>query len=436
MRHRQCTLAQQSKYESELMFALCDVTAAYASAEKIYDPTIRDKPVLVLSNNDSNVVALCPIAKQLGFKKFVPYFQIADAAKNAGVIVKSSNYELYQDTANRLFSTLERFCDNVHEYSIDEAFLSFESSLKNRDWYLLGHEIRKTVWREVKIPIGVGFGPTPTLAKAANHASKKLPGCTGSAIINTYAERKRILTQMSVNDVWGIGSRIAKRLKALNINDAFSLAQQDPKKMRKLFSILVENTVRELNGEKRLTWDDVRPNKKEIYSSRSFSERITTPVELKKALAFHAEIAANKLRKQHSVAGSITLFAANSPHDNTHYVKRTSYATFIIPTCDTRDFLNVISDAIPRLFLPGVKYYKAGLGLLDIRDNNFQQADLFAAQSNDSKLMEALDSVNQRFGRDTLSFAAKGFHRTFDMKRNFLSKRYTTRWTDIPKIKC
>ena len=418
------------------MFALCDVTSAYASAEKIYDPTLRDKPIIVLSNNDGAVVALCPIAKSLGFKKFVPYFQIASAARAAGVVVKSSNYELYQDVANRLFSTLERFCDDVHEYSIDEAFLAFDCALNDRNWYALGHEIKKTVWREVKIPVGVGFGQTPTLAKAANHAAKKLPGFKGSATINTYADRKHILSQMPAEEVWGIGSRLAKRLAAMNVNTAFELAQQDPKKMRKLFSILVESTVRELNGELRLTWDDVRPNKKEIYSTRSFSERIAQPDALKQALAFHAEIAGSKLRKQHSLAGAITLFAANSPHDNVPYVKRTAFKSFVTPTADTREFTKAISETIPRLFLPGVNYYKAGIGLLDICDASYHQGDLFAPTTDDPALMKTLDNINQRFGRDTMSFAAKGITRPFDMKREFLSKRFTTKWTDIPKIKC
>lgn len=436
MRYRKRQDAHQPNGELKLMYALCDVTSAYASAEKIYDPTLRDKPLIVLSNNDSCCVALCPIAKSLGFKKFVPYFQFAKEAKAAGVVIKSSNYELYQDVANRLFSTLERFSDHVYEYSIDEAFLAFDSTLKDRDWYALGHEIKKTVWREVKIPIGVGFGPTPTLAKAANHAAKKLPGFTGSATINTYADRKNILSQMDVSDTWGVGSRIAKRLHALGIKDAFSLSQQPPKKIRKLFSILLENTVRELNGEVRLSWDDVRPNKKEIYSTRSFSQRVVNQSDLKKALASHAEIATGKLRKQKSVARSMTLFAANSPHDNSHYVKRSVFVSFVMPTSDTREFLNAITEAMPKLFLPGIQYYKAGLGLLDIQDEHYLQGDLFTTQKCDHTLMAAIDNINNRYGRNTMNFASKGIDRPFDMKRKFLSKSFTTRWSDIPKIKC
>ena len=186
------------------MFALVDVTSMYASVEKIYNPNLRNKPVMVLSNNDGCVVAACPIAKRLGFKKFVPYFQVKEEAKKAGVVVCSSNYELYADVSSKMFSVMSQFCDELHEYSIDEAFMRFSPRLHDSEWLALGYEIRKTIWREVKLPVGVGFGPTPTLAKAANHAAKKLDGFRGSAVINTQQEKQALLPRMAVADVWGI----------------------------------------------------------------------------------------------------------------------------------------------------------------------------------------------------------------------------------------
>ncbi len=418
------------------MFALVDVTSMYASVEKIYNPNLRNKPVMVLSNNDGCVVAACPIAKRLGFKKFVPYFQVKEEAKKAGVVVCSSNYELYADASSKLFSVMAQFCDELHEYSIDEAFMRFSPRLNDSEWLALGYEIRKTIWREVKLPVGVGFGPTPTLAKAANHAAKKLDGFRGSAVINTPQEKQALLSRMAVADVWGIGGRLEKRLMAMGINNAYTLSQQSPAKMRKYFSIVLENTVRELQGELRMTWNEIRPAKKEIYSTRSFGNRVTTQDELRAALATHAEIATKKLRAQHSLAHSATFFAANSPHDEGRYVKQSALSNFAVPTNDTRHIIHAASEALNKLFIPGVRYYKVGVGLLDICDETNRQDDLFTPSTDNSALMAVLDSTNARYGRNTIHFGARGFQQKFAMKRDFLTKRATTRWEEIPRIKC
>ena len=381
-------------------------------------------------------MALCPIAKRLGFKKFVPYFQIEKAAKEAGIVALSSNYELYADVSSRMFSILEEYCDELHEYSIDEAFMAFDMPLHEKDWLQLGYDIRKAIWREVKLPVGVGFGPTATLAKAANHASKKLPGATGSSVINTIDERKKILSQMALADVWGVGSRLSKRLTDMGIKNAYALSQQPPKKMRKYFSILLENTVRELNGERRLQWDDVRPAKKEIYSTRSFGQRITDIEQLKFSLVTHCEVVARKLRDQGSLAGSAVFFAASSPHDDAPYYKRSVYHQFTVPTADTREVIKGAAAAIAQLYMPGVRFYKAGVGLVDLRDKNFVQGDLFNVSNDNPELMAALDSINARYGRHTMHFAGRGIEQKFAMKRRFLTPRSTTRWSEIPVIHC
>lgn len=418
------------------MYCLVDATSMYASCEKIYDNTVRSKPLIVLSNNDGCVVAACPIAKRLGFKKFVPYFQISEQVKAAGVVVRSSNYELYADISERMMETIAPFADDIYPYSIDELFFKVDRPLKVMDWYELGLEIRKTVWREVRLPVGAGFGPTPTLSKAANHAAKKLPGATGSAVLNHKSANKEVLTQMALSDVWGVGSRLEKRLNGMGIWNGWELAQQDPAKMRRYFSILLENTVRELNGEVRMSWDDVRPAKKEIYSTRSFGQRITERDQLRYSLVAHAEAASQKLRKQGSVAGSMVIFASNSPHDNAPYFKRSAYHSFATPTGDTRQIIAAVSEAIKELYKPGVRYYKAGVGLIDLRDAKFQQGDLFTQNNDNPELMSMLDGINKRFGRDSLTFASRGKVHKFEMRREFLSKCPTTRWSEIPQIMC
>lgn len=418
------------------MIALADATSYYAMAEKSLAPNLRNRPLIVLSNNDGCCVALCPIAKRLGFKKFVPFFQMRDAIKKHNVVVRSSNYELYADISSKMFSLLGEYCDELYEYSIDEAFLRFSNSLDDEQWLQLGFDIRKALWRQLRLPVGVGFGVNCTLAKAANHAAKKLPGFSGSAVVTTEQHKQFVLSQMSTSDIWGVGSRLEKKLFSMGINDGWQLSQENPSKIRKYFSITLENTVRELQGEQRLAWDEVRQAKKEIYSTRSFGERVSRIDEIKSALVSHAEIAAKKLRDQNSLAGGLIAFAANSPHDNAPFVKKSAFKAFEVPTSDTRNIIRAISASVGALFVPGVAYYKVGVGLVDLQDQTHYQHDLFSQPTDNPKLMNVIDGMNTHFGRDTVHFAAKGFQQRFSMKRNYLSNRFTTRISEIPKIKC
>ncbi|WP_415900565.1 Y-family DNA polymerase [Neptuniibacter sp. QD48_11] len=251
------------------MYALIDTSGMYASCEKIFDPTIRKRPVVVLSNNDGCIVATCPIAKKMGIPKFGPYFKIKDQLDRAGVVARSSNYELYADISSRMMELCASFAPEQHIYSIDECFLRFDHYIPPEGWYELSMKIRRKVWKEVRLPVGVGFGPTPTLAKAANHASKKLPGFSGVAVIDNDQIRKQILQQMEIRDVWGVGRRIGERLNLLGVKTAWQLAQTKPALMKKHFSILIANTAEELNGLTRISWDDVRSPKKQICYTRN-----------------------------------------------------------------------------------------------------------------------------------------------------------------------
>ena len=421
------------------MYALCDVNSMYASCEKVFDPSIRKKPVVVLTNNDGCICAACGIAKKMGIgKKFVPYFQVKNELEAAGAVIRSSNYELYADLSQRMMDTCARFAPEINVYSIDECFLYYgkDKSAPQEGWENLATTIRKTVWREVRLPICVGVGETPTLAKAANHAAKKIKSFSGVAVIDNDVKRRYILSQMAVTDVWGIGSRLGKRLNFLGVRTALDLANKNPTQIRKDFSILVENTVRELNGEVRNSWDDVRSSKKEIYSTRSFGERITDRAQLRSAFVSHAEVVAVKLRKQKSLASCMTLFASSSPHDQAGYFRKSYFHRFTVPTNDTRNIIRATEDALPQLFQAGIPYYRCGVGLVDLHREQLFQFDLFNASNDDPELMSCIDSINARFGRSTVQFAAKGFEHKFAMRRAFLSPQYTTRWCDIPKIIC
>ena len=418
------------------MYALVDAVAFYASAEKVFDPSIRSKPVVVLTNNDGCICAICPIARKLNIPKFQPYFKIKNYLEQHHVVVRSSNYELYADLSERMMTVINRFCDDHYVYSIDESFLRFTGFSKIiNDWADYGHIIRRAVWRETGLPVGAGFGTTPTLAKAANHAAKKLSGYNGVAVINDEKSRKEILMRMDVTDVWGIGSRLGKKLKLMQINTAWDLACQNPKAMRRMFSVVVERTVSELNGIACLSWDEVKQDKKEIYSTRSFGERVTDLTTLKSALVTHAAIVGRKLRRQKSLTKRIVIFAASSPHEEEHYKKSLLYE-FPIPTSDTSVIAKAVSAVIDEIYKPNTRFYRCGIGAIELESESFKQADMFSVSEDKPKMMECLDSINKRYGVGTLSLGSEKLTKSWSMKRAFLSPHYTTRWSDIPIIDC
>ncbi|CAG9001735.1 MAG: Protein UmuC [Candidatus Celerinatantimonas neptuna] len=417
------------------MFALVDAVSFYASAEKVFDPSIRNKPVVVLTNNDGCVCAVCPIARRLNIPRFGPYFKIKETLARQGVVVRSSNYELYADLSARMMAVIGRFCDQQHIYSIDESFLQFHGFEKLVDsWAAYGQLIRKTVWHETKLPVGVGFGPSATLAKAANYAAKKL-GYQGVAVIDNESIRRQILSQMDVSHVWGVGHRLCKRLEEMGIKTALDLANADAKKLRWEFSVILERTVQELNGISCLSWDEVRQRKKEIYSTRSFGQRITQADDLHAALTAHAVIVAQKLRKQGSQARRLVIFASNSPHDE-QFFKRWFIHEFAVASCDASVFAHAITKLMPQLFKPGIAYYKCGIGAIELEDAHTQQLDLFHAPDDKPDVLNCLDRINHRYGPGTLSIASDKTQCQWAMRRDFLSPRYTTRWSDIPIVKC
>jgi len=417
------------------MYALVDAVSYYASAEKVFDPSIRNKPVVVLTNNDGCICAVCPIARKLGVPKFTPYFQIKNFLAKNNVVIRSSNYELYADLSEKMMSVIARYCDNHYVYSIDESFLKFKNYSYIDNWHDYGHLIRKAVWKEVKLPVGVGFGLTPTLAKAANHASKKLSGYNGVAVIDNDQSRKEILSRMYLTDVWGIGSRLGKRLSILGIQNAWELANQDPKYMRQQFGVVVERTIKELNGITCLNWDDVKQNKKEIFSTRSFGQRITEYTELRKALSSHGDIVARKAREQSSLIKRVLIFAASSPHDDNYY-KRSVIYEFPIATENTQQISAAISYVLNEIFVSGVFYYRCGVGAIELENSQFKQQDLFFVNTENPVLMSCYDKINQRYGAGAVQIASQGTTQKWQMRREFLSPSYTSKWHDIPKIIC
>ncbi|EPU0490759.1 Y-family DNA polymerase [Vibrio cholerae] len=418
------------------MFALVDANSFYCSAEQVFRPDWRGKPIIVLSNNDGCVVAANRQAKEAGVEKFKPYFQVKALCEQKGVIALSSNYELYADLSSKMMQVIGRFAPEQHIYSIDESFLSFEQVYPAISCFRkLGMELRRTVWRECRLPVSVGFGSTLTLAKVANHAAKKLDSYQGVCVLDNEKERQIVLSQLRAVDVWGIGRKLGQRLQLMGIKTALQLANYPPALIRKEFNVEVERTVRELNGQKCKGWDVARADKKQIFSTRSAGQRITDIESLKQALCKHANIASYKARQQKSLCRVMLCFANSSPFDEYSVVRRAIHR-FAYPTSDVTQLTQIASLLAEQLFQEDIRFYKIGVGLLDLVDGQHEQADLFNPNPNNPALMNVYDTLNGRYGSDTLFLAAQGITQKWAMRRDMLTPQYTTRWQDIPKIRC
>ena len=420
------------------MIALADVNSCYTACESVFEPAIRNKPIITLSNNDGCIVALNRRAKEAGVPKFEPYFKIKPICDHHDIIVRSSNYELYGDLSAKLMQVIAGFggTKRHYVYSIDEIFLELMDGLKNRqDLMEYGTLLRRTVWKQTRLPISIGIGPTLTLAKAGSHAAKKLPGYNGVATLTTQQEWEPVLAQMQTSDIWGIGSRISKRLALMNIDNALQLSRMPPSEAKRNFSIEVERTVRELNGEKVKQWDNVRADKQQIFSTRSVGERITKREDLRQAICQHASTVARKARSQGSLAVHMLVFATSSPYDKHPASFRFSH-TFSTPTNDSRLITSAAANGLVRLFKPGVAYYRVGVGLLEMTPARNRQLSLLEKDKSSPALMKVMDEINAKYGNGTAILAAQGIQQKWQMRRDFLSPQYTTRWSDIPTIYC
>jgi DNA polymerase V len=417
------------------MQSLTDANGCFASMEKVYCPSIRFRPVVVLSSNDGYIIAVCSIAKRLGIPKFQPYFKIKSLLKRHNVVVRSSNYELYGDISDKMMSVIARFSDATYQYSIDEAFsrfTNFESLVS--DWYKYGHEIRRAVFRETRMPVGVGFGETLTLAKAANFASKKLPDSDGVAVIDDEYSRKNTLRQMKLDDVWGVGPKLNQKLGLLGLTNAFDLACCSPKAMRQQFGVTVERTIEELNGVKCLSWDDITPPKKEIFSTRTFGHRITNANDLRVALTSHAIKVRNRALEQKSLIKKLYIFACNSPYD-LKYIKKGFMYSFPIATDNVCSISSAVEAVVKSLYMPDVLYSRCGVGAVELESLDFQQRDFFKAADNPA-LMNCYNKINQKFGKGSLVLGTEARQESITKRSNYLSPRYTTRWEEVPIISC
>ena len=421
------------------MFALCDVNSFYASCETVFRPDLKGRPVVVLSNNVGCMIARSPEAKPF-VKMGEPYFKQKDMFRRHGIIAFSSNYELYADMSNRVMTTLEELSPRCEIYSIDEAFCDLTGVRNCRDLTDFGREIRETVLRRTHLTVGVGIAQTKTLAKLANHAAKQWQRQTGGVVDLSNLERQRkLIALLPVDEVWGVGRRISKKLEAMGIKTVLQLADTDIRFIRKHFNVVLERTVRELRGETCLGLEEFAPVKQEIVCSRSFGGRITEYHEMRQAICSYASRAVEKLRGEHQYCRFISAFVKTSPFAlNEPYYGNSATVKLLTPTQDSRDIITAATKCLDAIWRDGHRYQKAGVMLGDFYSQGVAQLNLFddnAPRQNSEKLMEVLDHLNAKDGRGTLYFAGQGIQTAWQMKREMLSPRYTTRFSDLPVVR-
>lgn len=419
------------------VFALVDCNNFYASCEKLFDPKLKDRPVVVLSNNDGCVVARSAEVKALGIPMGIPWFRLRDEAKRHGIVAFSSNYALYADLSNRCVEVLSSFSPNIEVYSIDESFLEL-SGFEGHPGGLMayGVEIRRRIADWLGLAVCVGIGPSKTLAKLANHAAKKnLAGGNGVCDFTTMSQDTldSLFERIEVGEVWGIGRKINARLEALGIRTVRQLRDADAELMRGTFSVVVERTVRELRGVSCLDLQEVVPEKQQIMSSRSFGQLVYDLAELEEAVASYVAKAAEKLRNQDSLAGAVQVFIrTNVFKPEAPQYQRAVTVPLPEASADTRVLTRWALRVLRRIYRPGFCYHKAGITLMNIVPTTNQQFSLFASggavDARSQKLMGVLDGINGKYGRGTLRLAAEGVEKVWQMRRGNLSPRYTTEW--------
>lgn len=424
--------------QHDRIFALVDGNTFYASCERIYRPDLKGKPVVVLSNNDGCVIAQSKEAKDL-LELYMcrPWFEVKEEAERHGVVAFSSNYELYADISNRFMQTLKQFTPRQEVYSIDESFLDLTGY--SGDLLKHGRTIKDTVMQWVGLPVCVGFGSSKTLAKLANHLAKKRPQYNGvcDLVKMPAAELESIMESLEVSKVWGIGNRLEKRLNKRGIHNVLKLKNACPKRIRDEFGVVVERTVRELNGEAWHELNEVEEDAKQVMSSRSFGARVSDLANLEQAISFHASTASARMRDKGLYANAVMVFIQNSPFDEAEYYGASHVVAFPAPTDNTLQINKVALWILKKLFKPGIYYQKCGVMLTELVPTGGKQADMFGFVEGDAKgdaLMAVMDSINSKYARGTIKLASEGALKAWAMKRGMKSPNFAS-WEELPEVR-
>ena len=419
------------------MIALVDVNNFYASCEKMFNPSLVKKPVVVLSNNDGCAIARSEEAKALGIQMGTPAFMIQDFMMENNVEVFSSNYTLYGSMSQRVITILKSFVENVEVYSIDEAFLDL-NDLTYSDLFSFAIEIREKIMSHTGLPISIGIGPTKALAKMANRFAKKFKKDIGVHIADTREKIAELLNVTEVGDIWGIGAQYKKFLEQNGFATAADLIQAPEEWIRKNMTVVVQRLVYELKGVNAIKWEDIPPPKKNICTARSFGQLITGFKELQQAIVAHAASCARKLRQEKSCATKLNVFIQTNPfrrEDKQYYTGIT--ITIDVATNSSSEIVKFAIKALKMIYKPGYNYMKGGVMVLDLVPQEHVQLGLFDTRDRekDKKLMRSLDRTNLAFGRDIVRYATQDYGRKWKLRQQRLSPCYTTRLDQIMNVK-
>jgi len=428
------------------MFAVVDGNNFYVSCERVFRPSLNGCPVVVLSNNDGCAIARSNEAKALGIKMGAPWFQIKHLAESDGLVALSANFALYGDLSDRMMSLAAGLGPAQEIYSIDESFIDLtgvRGNLVERS-----HKIRDRILQWVGIPCGIGIGATKTLAKLANHIAKtaeRKPGSYPAALaqvcdlaVLTPAALLAVFTATAVNEVWGVGRQITKQLNSAGILTVQDLVQLDPVMVKRRWSVVLERTVRELQGMTCIDLEHTPAAKQEIACTRSFGHPVTALSDLGEAVTEFASRAAIKLRKQGSLAGQLMVFIRTSPFRKEAQYSRSAIMPLRRPSADTGVLVAAALVGLKGIYRPDFNYAKAGVMLLDLRSDMVQQGELDLqddAVQDRGRLMTALDDINLRYGRGTVLMASAGLageRRVWSMRQERRTPGYTTCWADVP----
>jgi len=420
------------------MYALVDGNNFYASCERVFKPSLRDKPIVVLSNNDGVIVARSNEAKALGIKMGTPIFEINKLVAQGKILVFSSNYPLYGDMSHRMMQIFSEFSPDMEVYSIDEAFLDF-STFGNIDFKKKGIDIKAKVQKNIGVPVSVGFGQTKTLAKIANRIAKKFMTNTGVAVIDTPKKIEKALKMTEIEDVWGIGRRYSHFLKQKGVKTAWDFTQLSDTFIKKNMSVVGLRTKEELLGISCIPMEFVPPTRKSIRTARTFVAATNSYDFVAEAVANFAASCGQKLRSQQSVAHLLTVFLRTNPFDKKNPYYANSFTIQITEASSSSiDLIQHAHKALQIIFKKKYKYKKAGVMVSGLQPDKHRQLTLFddGHYQKHTKVMRVMDKLNAENGYELVKIGAQGASRAKLLKQEQRSSRYTTRWDELLVIKC
>ncbi|ENW11485.1 hypothetical protein F930_01432 [Acinetobacter pittii ANC 3678] len=414
----------------------------YVSCERVFDPSLNNKPVIVLSNNDGCAVARSNESKSLNIKMGVPLFQIKDIVQQHNVIVLSSNYAMYAEMSRRFHSILASYvtAEEVEPYSIDECFIDFTAYEKNFDLEKVGQQMRQQIWKWLGLPVCVGIGRSKTEAKIANHIAKKNPGFNSVCdLVNMDpCNKEYYFAQIDVSEVWGVGRKHSKKLQSMGVNTVLDLACAEPREMQKKFSIVMARTIYELQGISCIEIEHTPPSKKQIVASRSFGGRVTELTDLKEAISMYAQDACKRLRDEGLLCGCMIAFVQSNPFDpNVPFYNKSITGSFSEPTDCAVDFVRAATRMLNEIYKEGIKYKKCGVVLTCLEPKSGHTYDLFTDFKHIEKkesLMQAMDGIHSKFGKKKIGVGPCFLpNRGWSMSRDKLSKN-PFRWDELMTI--